>query len=253
MNRLNWEKFKPLFGSYSNKIKPFFDRGGFEPIYEFLKKESARNKRIAPLSNLVYRCFQETNINETYAVLISMCPYHSFTREGIAIADGLAFSCGVTNKLQPSLEKIYESWEQELSNGMNLDYYKSPDLTYLAKSGVLLWNIALTTEKDKAGSHIEIWSEFTKYILEEVLAYTGIPLVFIGKDAQKFNKYVTPLTHGQIFNIEHPSFAARNQSLWDTKGVFTKINKIVKDNNRVTIPWLCSKEEIEEITQDLPF
>jgi uracil-DNA glycosylase len=252
MTNLDWDKFSPLFGTWASKIKPFFDRGGFDPIYTFLKKESLRGKLLTPLSNLVFRCFQETDIDNTHVALLSMCPYHTYYN-GSPVADGLAFSCGITNKLQPSLEKVYEGWENELYEGMNLDYYKSPDLTYLAKSGVLLWNCSLTCEKDKAGSHIEIWSEFTKFILEEALAYTGIPIVFIGKDAQKFNKYVTPLTHGQIFNIEHPSFAARSQSIWSTNGVFTKINKIVKDNNHVTIPWLASKEDIELITADLPF
>lgn len=252
MTKLNEGSFKPLFGTWWSKIKPFFDRGGFDPIYEFLKKETKRGKKIAPNSNLVFKCFQETDIDNTHAVLLSMCPYHSYYN-GSPTSDGLAFSCGITNKLQPSLEKVYEGLENELYEGMNLNYYKSPDLTYLAKSGVLLWNCSLTVEKEKPGSHIEIWSDFTKFILEEVLAYTGIPIVFIGKDAQKFSKYTTPLTHGQLFSIEHPSFAARSNSVWNTQGVFTKINKIVKDNNRIVIPWLSSKEEIEEITMNLPF
>lgn len=255
MTKLDWQKFEPLFGTWAKKIKPFFDRGGFDPIYEYLKKESKRGVKIAPLSNLVYRCFQETDIDNTHVILISMCPYHTFLN-GSPVADGLTFSCSVTGRLQPSLEQVYNGLELELNNGLNLDYYKSPDLTYLSRQGILLFNSSLTVAQNKAGSHQEIWEPFTRYMLEDVFAYTGIPIVFIGKDAAKYKKYVSPITHGHIFEIEHPSFAARMNQDWDTKGVFTKINEIVRQNNGVKLKWLCSQEEIDEIMltggDDLP-
>lgn len=245
MNKLNWEKFKPLFGTWADKIQPFFLKGGFDSIYTYLKEESKRGVQIAPNSNLVYRCFQETDINNTYVIIISMCPYHSLY-QGSPVADGLAFSCSVTGKLQPSLISWYEGIENDLYNGLNLNYTKNPDLSYLAKNGVLLYNCALTTTIGKAGNHIPIWENFTKYLLEEVFAYTGIPIIFIGKDAQKYNKYVSPLTHGHIFNIEHPSFAARNQSIWDTKGAFSTVNRIIRENNgnSFEIDWLGEKNNL---------
>ena len=45
--KLNWEKFKPYFGTWASKIKPFFDSGGFDPIYERLKEDSRRGIAIA--------------------------------------------------------------------------------------------------------------------------------------------------------------------------------------------------------------
>jgi len=241
MSKLKKDHFAPLLGTWWSKFEKFFDNGGFEPIYDYLKKESLRGKKIAPNSNLVYRCFQETPINECYCVLISMCPYHSFVNNS-PVADGLAFSCGITEKLQPSLDAVYKGWECEFHDCLNLGYNKNPDLGYLARSGVLLYNCALTTELGKAGNHIPIWSDFTKYFLEEVIAYTGIPIVFIGKDAQKFNKYVTPLTHGQIYNIEHPAAAARESRDWNTEGVFKKVSEIIWLNNRKKIKWLDEYE-----------
>lgn len=237
MTKLDWSKFEPLFGTWSNKIKTFFDRGGFDPIYTFLKAESQRGIAIAPLSSIVYKAFKETHIDSVNCVLISYCPYHTFVNNQ-PIADGIAFSCGVNGKIQPFLEKILEGWENEIYNGMALDREKLPDLTYLAKNGVLLLNCALTVAKEKPGSHQDIWEPFTRFILEEVLAYTCIPIIFIGKDAQKYEKYVTPLTHGHIFSIEHPSFAVKNQQPWNTKGIFNKINEILKQNNRYEINWL---------------
>jgi len=240
---MQWDKFAPFFHeSWHSKIKKWVESEDCDKLYTFLKSESKRGVQIAPLSNLTYRAFLETPLNEVKVVLLSWCPYHSFYN-GVAAADGLAFSCSVTGKLQPSLITFYEGIENDISNGLNLEYVKYPDLSYLAHQGVLLMNCSLTVAKGKAGSHDEIWHGFTKFILEECLAYTGIPIVFIGKDAQKFERYVSPLTHGYIFSIEHPSFAARNNQLWNTKGVFTKINRIIREANgpEFEIDWLNTK------------
>lgn len=243
---MNWEKFKDQFHeSWHHKIKPFIESEKCDKIYEFLKRESQRGKRIAPSSMHTYRAFL-TPLNEIKCVLLSYCPYHTFVN-GSPVADGLAFSCGITGKMQPSLDVFFTGLENDLCNGMNLNYIRNPDLSYLAKDGVFLWNAALTVEALKAGSHQEIWESFTKYVLEECLAYTGIPIVFIGKDAAKYKKYVTPLTHGHIFEIEHPAFAARMNSDWETKGVFTKINRIVKENNGYTINWFNEQKEEDEV------
>jgi uracil-DNA glycosylase len=238
---MQWEKFKSCFHeSWHNKIKPFIESKECDKIYEFLKYESGRGKKIAPSSINTYRAFLETPLDKIKVVLLSYCPYHTIIN-GAPVADGLAFSCGITNKMQPSLDVFYTGLENDLCNGLNLNYIKNPDLTYLAKEGVFLWNAALTVEQNKAGSHQSIWEPFTKYVLEECFAYTGIPIVFIGKDAQIYEKYVTPLTHGYIFKIEHPAYAARINADWDTQGVFTKINRIVKENNRFTIDWFGEK------------
>lgn len=167
--------------------------------------------------------------------MIGMCPYHTFYN-GLPVADGLLMGCSVTNKLQPSLEKFYEGLEDELHDGLNLKYNKLADVSYLAKQGVLMFNAALTTEVNKAGSHIEIWEPFTKYVMEEILSVTGVPTIFLGKDAAKYEKYTNPFAWN--FVLSHPASAAYKQSKWDTEGTFTKVNKILKDNNGYEIMWL---------------
>ena len=236
-----WDKFKDSFHeSWHNKIRPFIESKDCDEIYEFLKKEGRRGKKIAPSSINTYRAFLETPLTDIKVVLLSYCPYHSIYN-GVSVADGLAFSCGITGKLQPSLEKFYGGLENELYNGLNVNYIKNPDLTYLAKEGVLLWNSALTVEINKPGSHQDLWMPFTKYILEHCLSYTGVPIVFIGKDAQIYEKCVSPLTHGHIFKLEHPAFAARMDQEWETKGVFRAISRILKENGKEEIDWLNEK------------
>jgi len=162
-------------------------------------------------------------------------PYHTFYNNE-PVADGLLMGCSVTNRLQPSLEKFYEGVEKELFNGLNFTYQKLPDVSYLAKQGVLMFNAALTTEMNKAGSHIELWEPFTKYVLEEILTPLGAPTIFLGKDASKYEKYTSPFAWN--FVLSHPASAAYKQSEWDTEGKFTMVNKILKDNNNFEIMWL---------------
>jgi len=236
---MNWNTFKDQFHeSWHPKMQKFVESKECDNIYEFLKKESRRGKKIAPSSINTYRAFLETPLDTLKCVLLSFCPYHTIIN-GVPVADGLAFSCGITGKQQPSLTKFLEGIENDVYNGLNLNYNKDmADLSYLAREGVLLWNSALTVEQSKAGSHQEKWAKFTKYVLEECLAYTGVPIVFIGGDAQEYMRYVSPLTHGHIFEIEHPSFAARNQQDWNTKGVFKKVTEIVRQNTKHEIDWL---------------
>ncbi len=238
---MEWERFKGYFHeSWHPKMQKWIESEECDKIYRFLKGETKRGKKIAPLSTLTYKAFLDTPYNEMKVVLLGFSPYHTFYKD-VAVADGLAFSCSITNRQQPSLTKFIEGVENDVYDGLNLQYdRKLADLTYLAKQGVLLFNSSLTTEKDKAGSHQNIWEPFTKFVLEECLAYTGIPIVFIGKDAQKYTKYVTPLTHGHIFEIEHPAAAARNNAQWDTQNVFKTVNQIIKQNNNYTIDWLDS-------------
>lgn len=233
---MQWEKFKDLFHeSWHVKMQPFIESEACDNIYKFLKAESKRGKNIAPLSLNVYRCFIETPLDELKAVMLGMCPYHSL-RNGQPVADGLLMGCSVTGQLQPSLEQFYGGIERELYNGLNLKYDKTPNVAYLANQGVLMFNAALTTEINKAGSHIALWEPFTKYVFEEILATTGVPVIYLGKDAAKYQKYAPPFSYS--FVVSHPASASYKNSEWDTEGVFGKVNRILKDNNDFQINWL---------------
>ena len=233
---MNWEKFKDQFHeSWHIKMRPFIESEECDKIYEFLKKESKRGKKIAPLASNVYRAFRETTLDELKVVMMGMCPYHT-AKNGEFVADGLLMGCSNTNTLQPSLEKFYDALEKEIHNGLNLKRIKTPDVAYLANQGVLMINAALTTEINKAGSHIALWEPFTKYLLEHVLDTAGVPIIFLGKDAAKYERYVAPFTW--TFTLSHPASAAYKQTDWDTEGVFTKVNQILMDNNNYKIIWL---------------
>jgi uracil-DNA glycosylase len=235
---MNWEKFSSKFHtSWHKKIKPFIESEKCDSIYEFLKTESQKGKKIAPESINTYRAFLETPLDELKMVIVAMCPYHTF-KNGSPVADGLALSCSITEQLQPSLEQFYGAVETEFYNGLNLNIIKHCDLKYLANQGVLLLNAALTTEKDKAGSHLHIWEPFTKYILEKVIDNIDVPIVFLGKDASKLKKYTSRFKN--VFEVSHPASAAYTGVNWDTKGVFKEVDKIIWENNGDSIMWVDS-------------
>jgi uracil DNA glycosylase len=81
-----------------------------------------------------------------------------------------------------------------------------------------------------------LWEPFTKYVLEEILTYTGAPIIFLGKDASRYEKYVPPFSWS--FTVSHPASASYKNTQWDTEGVFGKVNKILKENNNFEIKWL---------------
>ena len=233
---MQFEKFKNLFHeSWHDKMRPFIESEECDNIYKFLKTESQRGKKIAPLSVNVYRCFLETPLDELKVVILGMCPYHTLKND-MPVADGLAMSCSVTGYLQPSLDQFYNAIEKEVYGGLCLNSEKNPDLTYLARQGVLLWNAALTTEINKAGSHLELWEPFTKYVFENIISTTGVPTIFLGKEAAKFERYTGLFSHN--FPISHPASAAYKKTDWSTEGVFTKVNKILKEVNNYEINWL---------------
>jgi len=231
-SKLNKEAFSPLFGTWWPKIERFFDGGGFDPIYEFLKKEGARGKTLVPSSSNTFRCFIETPIDETLVVMCGISPYHTL-RGTTIIADGLLMGCSLTGYMQPSLKIFYETLEREMYRG---EYFvKNPDVRYLCKQGVLMFNASLTTEARKAGRHLEIWKPFIKYLFEEVISVMGVPVIFLGKDAAELKKY---LFFSHIFEISHPASAAYTNSDWNAEGTFKVVNKLLKERHNTEIKWL---------------
>jgi len=69
-------------------MQPFIESEACDNIYKYLKAESQRGKKIAPLSQNVYRCFSETSYDDLKLVMVGMCPYHSI-KNGQYVADGL--------------------------------------------------------------------------------------------------------------------------------------------------------------------
>ena len=233
---MDWNKFKPMFDeTWHEVMKPFIESEACDKLYAFLKAESMKGKKIAPLSKDTFRCFKETRMDEVKVVMIGMCPYHTFTSADVPIADGLLMGCTVTDVLQPSLDQFYDGIETELYNGLNLNMIKSTDVSYLSRQGVLMFNAALTTEKGKAGAHQEVWEPFIKYMFENVFNKMEVPIIYLGKEAERCSKYSK--NPSLDFPVSHPASASYRQTKWNSEGVFKRVNELVWEKEQDTIAW----------------
>jgi uracil-DNA glycosylase len=220
------EKLKP--SGWANKLRGFIQSSDFDKVLETLYKLREDGKRFTPPLKQVFRAFEECPVDKLKVIMIGQDPYPY-----LGVADGLAFSCSMTDKVQPSLKNIFEAIDNTVHDGVH-----DPDLTRWANQGVLLLNSALTCQVDKIGSHYPVWKEFIAYTMD-ILNYTDSGLIFVlmGKQAQELEGLIGP--HHHIIKVSHPASAAYTKTIWDCGNMFNEINKIINGQNGPTfkINW----------------
>ena len=92
-------------------------------------------------------------------------------------------------------------------------------------------NAALTTEINIAGSHLELWKPFTKYVFTEILSVERVPTIFLGKDAAKFAIYSNSLN----LVLSHPASASYQNKDWDSKGAYKQVSTVLKEVKKTRI------------------
>jgi uracil-DNA glycosylase len=239
---MEWKHFEEKLGTWAPKIKPFFNSGGFDPIYSFLKEEGRRGKVILPSSHSTYQVFNEVKYSNLKIVFILQDPY-PYIKNKIPVSCGVAMDCRNTGILQPSLELFYNGMQDNLYKGVKM--IRDPSLQYLSKQGIMMLNTSLTVELNKPSSHKDIWKDFTKYLFEEVFTQYNSGLIFVmcGKQSQYFERYINPLQH-YIISLEHPAAAAHKNREWEHKTVFSTINHIMKSNNGYMPMWDFNENEL---------
>lgn len=247
---MNYEKVQKEFGTWAPKLKPFIESEEMDKIFAFLKQRAKDGFVICPHHTDVFRAFRECDYNNLKCVIVGKDPY-PWIKNGNYAADGLAFSNSHTGQLEPSLKMIYDAWEDDLAQGFDLKMRRNPDLSYLAKQGVLLLNSSLTCEQNHIGVHapfvdgktqIYIWKPFIEFLLDEILnQYDRTIFIFMGADAQKYSKIPVPFHH-HVFEVEHPAAGARNSRPWNHQNVFSRVNAILRANNgpAYEIKWFQS-------------
>lgn len=232
---MEWSKFSSKFHeSYHEIMQPFIESDECNEIYSFLKKESGRGASLAPQSINTFRVFKELPLQDIKCIFMFQDPYFVF-KEGVPVATGIALDCSVTKKQQPTLKQFYSGIEEELYGGLSLEWnVEECDLSYLTQQGVMMLNASLTVEKDKAGSHKQLWKPFTNYVIEQIVNKYNIPIVLLGKDAQEYE----PLITSNILKASHPASASYSGGKWNTNDIFTKLNDIIWKQHEEIVLWL---------------
>jgi len=230
INEIKQKMFAKLESSgWGRVFKSFIFSSEFTDILTKLYELSVTDKRFTPTLKQLFRSFEECPYDELKVVFIGQDPYPQ-----LGVADGISFSCGNTNKVQPSLRYIFEEIERTVYQ--EFPSYQDPDLTRWSKQGILMLNTALTVEVGKIGSHYDIWKPFTAYLLDWLNNYNpGLIYVYMGKKAEEWSDLTND--NNYKFTVKHPASAAYNGSKWDSNDIFNKISKLVEENNGYKIIW----------------
>ena len=217
--------------SWYNLLNHFITKSEFKEILEKLVYEVEEGKRFVPKIKNTLNAFKECDIDNLKVVIIGQDPYPWLYKnhpDG-TVADGLAFSCGNSMKIQPSLEYIYNAMEKDIAD-------RNPDLKYLAHQGVLLLNSALTVEVNKPGTHYSIWKPFINIVIDIINHNkSNIVYILLGKVAQQFEDMISG--DNLILKASHPASAGYNKGIWNCEDVFNRTNTYLEENNKTIIQW----------------
>jgi len=230
IDEIKQKMFAKLEPSGWDKVfKSFIFSSEFTDILSKLYELSIVDKRFTPTLKQLFRAFEECPYDDLKVVFIGQDPYPQ-----IGVADGISFSCGNTNKVQPSLRYIFGEIERTVYQ--EFPSYQDPDLSRWSKQGILMLNTALTVEVGKIGSHYDIWKPFTAYMLDYLNNHNKeLIYVYMGKKAEEWS--VLTGDNNYKFSVKHPASAAYNGSKWDSNDIFNKISKLVEENNGQKITW----------------
>ena len=217
IDEIKQKMFAKLEPSGWDKVfKSFIFSSEFTDILSKLYELSVADKRFTPTLKQLFRAFEECPYDDLKVVFIGQDPYPQ-----IGVADGISFSCGNTNKVQPSLRYIFGEIERTVYQ--EFPSYQDPDLSRWSKQGILMLNTALTVEVGKIGSHYDIWKPFTAYLLDWLNTHdSGLVYVYMGKKAEEWSDLTDDNLNTKYF-VKHPASAAYSGGKWNSEGVFMKI------------------------------
>lgn len=248
-NKLDFNKgFAEQFHiSFHEKMQPIIESQEVYDIFQHLKSESKRGKKLTPLSQDLFKSFQ-IDLNKLKVVLVGLDSYPQYFNNKPA-ANGIAFDCRNYGKVSPSLEKLYEAWKndcfQDKEEELKLVDWNNLSLQYLVDQGVMLTNAGLCAEKDKPGKYVELWKPFWKLVYENIFSEKkDLVFIYLGKESYKLREYNVPFIH-HVLNAEHPTAASYNNREMHHNNVFSKCNQIIANTR--------SKSEVIEWLDWLPF
>lgn len=215
---------------WADKLRLFLKGKEMEVLLEKLLNESKEGRHFTPTLKDVFNGFVQCPFNRTKLVILGQDPYPTMN-----VADGVAFSCSKTPRIQPSLKFILNAINKTVYNSSKEEQNK--DLTRWANQGVLCINSALTCQIDKPATHYEIWKDFIFMVIDALQYHNPtVPYILMGKYAQTFSPYIS--YQSPTLKISHPASAAyAKHNEWDSQDCFNWANNILKERNITPIVW----------------
>jgi len=222
-----YEKLKP--SGWANVLKTFLLSNDFTIILQELLDQSQSEKHFTPKIKYLFRAFEECPYDSLNTIIIGQDPYPK-----AGVADGISFSCSFNTKPQPSLRFILNAVDETIYNDNPPPH--NLDLKRWSNQGILMLNTALTVSIGKAGSHVELWKPFTRFLFDHLDQQKGLIYVFMGAKAKDWERSISTDDNYKIF-VKHPASAVYAKQIWDCNDMFNKVNEVLSSNNGHKINW----------------
>lgn len=215
-------------------LDQFIESREFDRIIDFIKKEKAHGNKIVPRTDRIFTALNKCAPDKIKVVMGLQDPYNSIE------PDGLAMSCSLTGKLQPSLKEVYREIRRTvfLNGETTCAWDNLPSLEKWAEQGVFLINASLTVRWKEPNSHKGLWTRFIDEVFHEGVNKSPHPIVYIllGKEAQEqFSKYAR--LGDIILTASHPASVAYSGGIWDCQDVFKRANRYLEMLELEPIKW----------------
>lgn len=222
------DKFRSLFGEeWYNALNPLLESEYWSKLGSAIALD--RNSHtVYPEkgSDLLFKAFRTTPLSKVKVVILGQDPYHDGSFDGFSFSNG-----GKSSTLSPSLRNIFKEVEDDVYDGLKLD--QDPNLERWAQQGVLLINTAHTVRRSEAGSHLDWWKPFTRFVIDRLLEQEHIVWIVWGKKASELVdvKRAIEQTRGKhlFLSSPHPSPFSAHTGFFGSKP-FSKTNEYLKKN-----------------------
>lgn len=229
-------KLRELIGDdWFNFLEVYIRSGFFETLQTKLLEEINNKERIlCPSIEYVFEPFKRCPLQDLKVVILNDLPMKK-----VGINDGLPFSISFDNVgINDEAIAFWEGIEEDIYDGFILK--QEYGYQALAAQGVLMLNCSITIAKkgEEWIEHYDMWRTFIKYIIHHLCRdKAGLIFIALGK---KTREYISPVIKSQnyLLTASHPRKAKHFAQIWDSGGVFSTTNKILKQNQNTEIKWL---------------
>jgi len=227
---MKWFSFERKFHkSWHSHMRPFIESETCDEIFALLKSRAKEGERIMPVSYNTFKAF-EIPLEKINVVILGGNPYDGYL-DKVTVANGLFLDCTSIGQASYELKNFYKGIEDEVFNGLKLDYIQEESIKYLTDQGVMMLNAALTVEE--LGTHANLWEPFTKHVMK-ILDGLDVPIIFIGDLAQGYRAGIS--NKWRTLCLE--DLPGTPDGKWDTGHTFRRVDEMLEEQNKDTIMWL---------------
>ena len=143
-----------------NFVKEFMESEKGHLLKENIQKtQSEFNTLVYPNKKDIFAAFNACPLEKLQAVIVAYEPYKK------NCANGFAMGFNGDGKIPSSAVMLYNKWENEVADGLDLMFDMS--LRELSGKGILFLNLALTTASHE--THIAKWKDFSLFLLRKLI------------------------------------------------------------------------------------